>query len=369
MIRILYIFLFLFIFQNVSNLVGNTFIISTGHARINMINIIVFGILNLLLDILLVRHYGYMGIAYAKLLVVILGSLSLIILYRHALKKRLGRKLTAPYSLRTSSGGAVRQPGKEIRIGLCHAPPGKVIQDPGATSLAPFGSGPSGIFHHFPKRRQKGIRLIEIKEPARLSVTDDRIIAGDTAGDDRQAAGHGLQDHVGHPFTEGGIDETIGAPVDLPETALVHPSMPDQTILDPHVFCMVFAVHHAAVRLRRGAGQKARLRNVSGRQYDRRGKRDFSQSENDPQKEMQRDDAPHRRRFAEGQKKSVSTPLGITCTGQGSTRSDISFKPGELATTATLFRKMSRRSGASSLCKGSRAASLPGTSPPRSEIT
>jgi O-antigen/teichoic acid export membrane protein len=88
-IWILYLFLFLFIFQNVSNLVGNTFIISTGHARINMINIIVFGILNLLLDILLVRQYGYMGIAYAKLLVVILGSLSLIILYRHALKKKL----------------------------------------------------------------------------------------------------------------------------------------------------------------------------------------------------------------------------------------------------------------------------------------
>jgi O-antigen/teichoic acid export membrane protein len=86
-IRILYIFLFLFIFQNVSNLVGNTFIISTGHARINMINIIVFGILNLLLDILLVHHYGYMGIAYAKLLVVILGSLSLIALYWRALKR------------------------------------------------------------------------------------------------------------------------------------------------------------------------------------------------------------------------------------------------------------------------------------------
>lgn len=87
-IRILYIFLFLFIFQNVSNLVGNAFVISTGHARINMINIIIFGILNLFLDILLVRHYGYMGIAYAKLLVVILGSLSLIILYRHVLKNK-----------------------------------------------------------------------------------------------------------------------------------------------------------------------------------------------------------------------------------------------------------------------------------------
>jgi O-antigen/teichoic acid export membrane protein len=87
-IEILYIFLFLFIFQNVSNLVGNTFIISTGHARINMINIIVFGILNLLLDILLVRHYGYMGIAYAKLIVMILGSLSLIVFYKLALRKK-----------------------------------------------------------------------------------------------------------------------------------------------------------------------------------------------------------------------------------------------------------------------------------------
>lgn len=87
-ILILNIFLFLFIFQNVSNLVGNTFIISTGHAKINMINIIVFGILNLILDILFVHWYGYLGIAYAKLLVVILGSLSLIFLYRHALKKK-----------------------------------------------------------------------------------------------------------------------------------------------------------------------------------------------------------------------------------------------------------------------------------------
>ena len=86
-IRILYIFLFLFIFQNVSNLVGNTFIISTGHAKINMINIIVFGILSLILDILLVHYLGYMGIAYAKLLVMILGSLSLIMLYWLALKK------------------------------------------------------------------------------------------------------------------------------------------------------------------------------------------------------------------------------------------------------------------------------------------
>ena len=86
-IMILYIFLFLFIFQNVSNLVGNTFIISTGHARINMVNIIIFGILSLILDILFVHCFGFMGIAYAKLIAMILGSISLIMLYQYTLKK------------------------------------------------------------------------------------------------------------------------------------------------------------------------------------------------------------------------------------------------------------------------------------------
>jgi O-antigen/teichoic acid export membrane protein len=90
-IWIQYIFLFLFIFQNISSLVGNTFIISTGHARIYMINIFIFGILNLFLDILLVHYCGYMGIAYAKCMVIILSSLSLTIPYwlvlrRHSVK-------------------------------------------------------------------------------------------------------------------------------------------------------------------------------------------------------------------------------------------------------------------------------------------
>jgi O-antigen/teichoic acid export membrane protein len=88
-ILILNIFLVLFIFQNVSNLIGNTFIISTGHARINMFNIIFFGFTNLFLDIIFVRYYGYMGIAYAKLFVVVLGSISLITMYRCALKRNV----------------------------------------------------------------------------------------------------------------------------------------------------------------------------------------------------------------------------------------------------------------------------------------
>jgi O-antigen/teichoic acid export membrane protein len=91
MIIITNIFLALFLFQSVANYVGNTFIVSTGHAKINMINILIFGLLNLILDIFLVDKIGYMGIAYAKIIVVIPASISLLIFYRRALKKHLSR--------------------------------------------------------------------------------------------------------------------------------------------------------------------------------------------------------------------------------------------------------------------------------------
>lgn len=78
-------FLLLFFFQNISNFVGNTFIVSTGHARINMINIIIFGLMNVILDVFLVQKVGYMGIAYAKVIVVIPACLSLLFFYRKAL--------------------------------------------------------------------------------------------------------------------------------------------------------------------------------------------------------------------------------------------------------------------------------------------
>ena len=80
-------FLLLFFFQNVSNFVGNTFIVSTGHAKINMINIIIFGLLNVVLDVFLVQKTGFMGIAYAKIIVVIPACASLLFFYHRALSK------------------------------------------------------------------------------------------------------------------------------------------------------------------------------------------------------------------------------------------------------------------------------------------
>lgn len=87
MLVITNVFLSLFFFQSVANFVGNTFIVSTGHAKINMINIIIFGLLSVLLDVVLVQKIGYMGIAYAKIIVVIPASISLVFFYRRALAK------------------------------------------------------------------------------------------------------------------------------------------------------------------------------------------------------------------------------------------------------------------------------------------
>lgn len=87
-IIILYLISIVFIFQCVATFIGNTFIISTGHAKLNMINLIIFGILNLVLGIIFVNYFGFMGIAYSKIFVGISGSISLIIIYYYKLKRK-----------------------------------------------------------------------------------------------------------------------------------------------------------------------------------------------------------------------------------------------------------------------------------------
>ncbi len=84
---IAYLLLVVYLFDVVANFTGNTFIISTGHAKINMVNIVVFGLANVAFDILFVRLFGFMGVAYAKILVVVLGSLSLVFFYWRAISR------------------------------------------------------------------------------------------------------------------------------------------------------------------------------------------------------------------------------------------------------------------------------------------
>lgn len=78
---------FVSIFQRVADFIGNGFVIFTGHIKLNLIIIIVFGILNLLLDILLVSKFGFMGILYTKLFSVIAASSLFIVIYFNMIKK------------------------------------------------------------------------------------------------------------------------------------------------------------------------------------------------------------------------------------------------------------------------------------------
>jgi len=75
------ILLFIFLFQCVSYVVGNGFSISTGHAKLNMRVLMIFGIINVILDIILIKAYGFNGLIYTKLIVGVLANISFILYY------------------------------------------------------------------------------------------------------------------------------------------------------------------------------------------------------------------------------------------------------------------------------------------------
>ena len=87
LLTILYILLFVFVFQSVSSFIGNSFIVSTGHAKINMIILIIFGILNVVLDLIFIYYFGFIGVAYSKIVVGVTSNVILMIWYYLALKR------------------------------------------------------------------------------------------------------------------------------------------------------------------------------------------------------------------------------------------------------------------------------------------
>ncbi len=89
-VAILYVAMFLFPFQSLSEYVGNTFIVATGHAALNMWNVIFFGLLNVSLDVWFVSHLGPSGILYARMISVAGGSVALVGRYFWALRSESG---------------------------------------------------------------------------------------------------------------------------------------------------------------------------------------------------------------------------------------------------------------------------------------
>jgi O-antigen/teichoic acid export membrane protein len=87
---ILFILLFTFIFQSTATLIGNTFVISTGHAKLNLINLFLFGIINLVLNFFFIRSFGFIGVFYSTLICGVISSISLVFFYYIRIKKELG---------------------------------------------------------------------------------------------------------------------------------------------------------------------------------------------------------------------------------------------------------------------------------------
>lgn len=63
------------------------FSIATGHAKFNMIFFIVFGILNVILDYLLINFYGFFGVIYSTILIKYTGNFIFIYVYYRMLRK------------------------------------------------------------------------------------------------------------------------------------------------------------------------------------------------------------------------------------------------------------------------------------------
>ena len=64
-----------------------SFAIATGHAKFNMIFFIVFGILNVVLDYLLINFYGFFGVIYSTILIKYTGSFIFFYFYYRLLRK------------------------------------------------------------------------------------------------------------------------------------------------------------------------------------------------------------------------------------------------------------------------------------------
>jgi O-antigen/teichoic acid export membrane protein len=78
--------LIVFIFQKVADVIGNGFIFYTGHVKMNMVLMLIFGVLNVFLSYYFISSYGFIGIGYSKIICVIFYSTLLLLVYKYKLK-------------------------------------------------------------------------------------------------------------------------------------------------------------------------------------------------------------------------------------------------------------------------------------------
>lgn len=96
MILLLNYLLIVFIFQKIADVIGNGFIFYTGHVKMNMILMLIFGVLNVVLSYYFISSYGFIGIGYSKIFSVIIYSFILIAVYIKLLKSKINNTIILP---------------------------------------------------------------------------------------------------------------------------------------------------------------------------------------------------------------------------------------------------------------------------------
>ncbi|MBN2884737.1 oligosaccharide flippase family protein [Patescibacteria group bacterium] len=81
--------LIVFVFQKIADVIGNGFIFYTGHVKMNMILMLIFGVLNIFLSYYFISKYGFIGIGYSKIFSITIYSFTLIIVYVKLLQYKM----------------------------------------------------------------------------------------------------------------------------------------------------------------------------------------------------------------------------------------------------------------------------------------
>ena len=62
-------------FRAFGNFYGNAFIVSTGHAKIILIANLIGGILNIILDLILISYFGFIGVFISTIIIQLIVAL------------------------------------------------------------------------------------------------------------------------------------------------------------------------------------------------------------------------------------------------------------------------------------------------------
>jgi Na+-driven multidrug efflux pump len=84
---LLNIMFIVFITQILNSIIPMGFVVSTGHAKLSAIFLVVFGLVNIVLDYVFINIYGFMGVAYATVITKCTADILFMLTYYNILKK------------------------------------------------------------------------------------------------------------------------------------------------------------------------------------------------------------------------------------------------------------------------------------------